>query len=84
MPTTKLNIRVQPGNDVLHRVISVCHRRGLEIVALNYVEGLITITFVGRPGHTGRIDRWLAGLVDVLAVEAGRPDERAARDYGLR
>jgi hypothetical protein len=69
MPTTSLTLRVQPGSDGLHRVVSTCRRRSLEIVAMSYLDQQITLTVAGNDWHAGRIDRWLSALVDVFDVQ---------------
>jgi hypothetical protein len=71
MPTTDLILRVQPGTDVLHRVVSVCRRRNLQILALSYAEQQITLTVVGDQRQTCGIVRWLSALLHVFEVSDG-------------
>jgi hypothetical protein len=68
MPTTTLTLEVQPGTDVLQRIVCVCGRRNVDIVALSYLGGQITLTVGGDPWHTRRLGRWLSALVNVLSV----------------
>jgi acetolactate synthase small subunit len=68
MPTVHLRLSVRSNPDVLHRVVSVCRRRTLEIESMRYDRGRIALAVVGRDDQTRHIRRWLLGLVDVLAV----------------
>lgn len=69
MPNTSLSIYIHTGTDALHRVVSVCRRRNLEILALTYADDQITLTISGDARKMRQIDRWLAALVDVFDVE---------------
>jgi hypothetical protein len=73
MPRTSLMLTVSPDSDVLHRVISMCHRRHCEIDALSYGEGSFALTVRAAPDHARRIGGWLTGLVDVLDVRIAAP-----------
>jgi acetolactate synthase small subunit len=68
MPTTTITLRVRPQTGALHRVVTVCHRRSLEITALHYAEEHITLTVAGAEPRTSGITRWLGALIDVLDV----------------
>lgn len=68
MPTVHLKLSVRSNPDVLHRVVSVCRRRTLEIESMRYDRGRIALAVVGRDDQTRHISRWLLGLVDVLDV----------------
>lgn len=69
MSTTTLSLYVHAGTDALHRVVSVCRRRNLEILALTYADDQIALTIRGDNRQVRQIDRWLAALVDVFEVE---------------
>lgn len=68
MPTTHLRLSVRTSPDVLHRVVSVCRRRALEVESLTYGAGEIALVLVGREDRTRGIIRWLLALIDVLDV----------------
>lgn len=68
MPTTHLRLSVRSSPDVLHRVVTVCRRRALEIESLTYGTGEIALVLVGREDRTRGIIRWLLALIDVLDV----------------
>jgi acetolactate synthase regulatory subunit len=68
MPTTSLKLKVQPGSDVLDRVVTVCRRRGLEILILSYADDEIKLTVHGEHERARRLGRWLDALIDVLDV----------------
>jgi acetolactate synthase regulatory subunit len=74
MPSASLKIRVRAHSDALHRVLCVCHRRTLEIAALNYTGETIELAVAGAERHLDRIDRWLSALPDVLGVQLHPPD----------
>ena len=74
MPRASLKIRVRAHSDALHRVLCVCHRRTLEIAALNYTGETIELAVAGAERHLDRIDRWLSALPDVLGVQLDPPD----------
>lgn len=69
MPSMNLSLCVQAGTDALHRVVTVCRRRNVEIVALTFSDSRIRLTISGDYGQMRQIDRWLAALVDVFEVE---------------
>ena len=46
--SSTLKIRVQPGSDALHRVLCVCHRRGMQILALTYADNELVLTIQGE------------------------------------
>jgi acetolactate synthase small subunit len=69
MPNSNLSLYVQAGTDALHRVVTVCRRRNVEILELTYSDNQITLTISGDHRQMRQIDRWLAALVDVFEVE---------------
>jgi acetolactate synthase regulatory subunit len=80
MSVATLKVRVTPRSDALHRVISVCHRRALQIVELRFSGNEITLTITGQERRWRHLDQWLIGLHDVLAVSehnSGPPVVRA-------
>jgi acetolactate synthase regulatory subunit len=79
MSAATLKVRVTPRSDALHRVISVCHRRALQIVALNFSGNEITLTVTGQEDRWRHLDRWLIGLHDVLAVSEHNLGPQVAR-----
>jgi hypothetical protein len=68
MPLVHLDVHIRPGSDALHRVVCVCHRRGVAIGSLRYRESVISLAAYGDPRQTGHIGVWLEGLPDVLGV----------------
>ncbi len=70
MPNTNLTLDVQARTDALHRVVSVCRRRNVEILALTYSGNRISLEISGNQRQIRQIDRWLAALVDVFDVES--------------
>jgi acetolactate synthase small subunit len=68
MPTICVQAHVLPEPDVLQRVVTVCRRRYLDIVALNFGEDEIRLTVRGSADRCGRIVEWIGALVDVLDV----------------
>lgn len=68
MPTARLKIRVRSHSDALHRVMCVCHRRTVEIVALNFTGETIELAIAGSDRQLDGIGRWLSALPDVLGV----------------
>lgn len=78
MPTAHLTLQVRSGTDVLHRVVCICRRRNLRILALTYADKQITLTVAGDERQTRSIERWLSSLVDVLHVNPGRPRSRVS------
>jgi acetolactate synthase small subunit len=69
MPTANLTLTIHPGPDVLHRVICICRRRNLEILALSYEQQRIALTLAGADRQVSGIERWLASLVHVFDVQ---------------
>lgn len=84
MPTVHLRLSVGSSPDVLHRVVSVCRRRTLEIESLRYDPGRIVLVLAGRAAQTRGIDRWLLGLVEVHAVVDATGVETPAVKLPLR
>ena len=68
MPTINLTLQVEPGTDVLDRVVCTCRRRNLQIVTLTYAQHQITLTVTGPDRQTRGLDSWLAALVNVFEV----------------
>jgi acetolactate synthase regulatory subunit len=68
MHRATLTLRVEPGTDALHRVVCVCHRRAVQIVALAYADDEITVTVEGHEQRSRHLGRWLGALHDVAAV----------------
>jgi hypothetical protein len=68
MPTADLVLSVQPDTDVLHRVLSVCHRRRLAITTLTYDAGRLQLRVAGDFTQASRLSAWLSALPDVLDV----------------
>lgn len=81
MPTTSLTLEVQPDTDVLHRVVCICRRRMLQVVALSYAEQLITLTVAGPERQMRGIERWLSALLHVSTVQR---HERASASADAR
>jgi acetolactate synthase regulatory subunit len=69
MPTTNLTMQVQPGTDALHRIVCVCRRRNLQIIALTYAEPQIALTVSGDDRQARGIERWLSALLYVTEVK---------------
>lgn len=69
MPNANLSLYVQAGTDALHRVVTVCRRRNVEILALTYSGDQIRLEISGGDRQVRQIDRWLDALVDVFDVE---------------
>jgi acetolactate synthase small subunit len=72
MPTATFKLHVRPGSDALHRVLSVCHRRVIEIVALAYGDGEMTLTIAGDERRLRQIGCRLGALRDVAAIREVR------------
>jgi hypothetical protein len=68
MPTTDLILSVQPETDVLHRVLSVCHRRRLAVTTLTYHADRLELSVDGDVSQSNRLSVWLAALPSVLGV----------------
>ena len=90
MSAITFEVRVGPGRDALHRIICVCHRRGLEIVALSYGYDELSLTLEGDERRMRQAERWLGALVDVSGVwrthdpDAPNPRARAqAQSQGV-
>lgn len=69
MPTTDLKLHLKPGADALHRVLCVCRRRGLEVLALTYADHELTLTVAGPPARRDRLALWIGALLDVSVRE---------------
>jgi acetolactate synthase regulatory subunit len=76
MPTTNLTLQVQPGTDVLDRVVCTCRRRNLRILTLTYTAEQITLTVAGEDRQARSIERWLSLLVDVIGLMPQRTPSR--------
>jgi acetolactate synthase regulatory subunit len=76
MPTIDLTLQVEPGTDVLDRVVCTCRRRNLQIVTLAYAQHQIALTVTGADRHTRGLESWLAALVNVFEVH--RKEQAAA------
>jgi acetolactate synthase regulatory subunit len=70
MSTAKLDLRVRRDSDGLHRVLSVCRRRGIEVLTLIYMGGDTMLVVQGDEARIRQLDRWLAALVDVVEVSS--------------
>jgi acetolactate synthase small subunit len=68
MPTAKLDLRVRRESDGLHRVLSVCRRRGLEVLTLIYMGGDTMLVVRADEQRLDQLEHWLSALVDVLEV----------------
>jgi len=68
MCKANLMIHVRSGSDALHRIVCVCHRRLVQIVALSYADDEIALTIEGDEYHSRQITSWLDALHDVVAV----------------
>jgi acetolactate synthase regulatory subunit len=68
MSTAQLDLRVHRGTDVLHRVVSICRRRQVEILALGYSGDRIRLVVQGDAARVRHLEPCLAALVDVRAV----------------
>jgi acetolactate synthase small subunit len=75
MPTANLSLYVQARTDGLHRVVTVCRRRNVEILALTYSDSQISLEISGDDRQVRQIDRWLAALVDVFDVKVHEPPD---------
>jgi hypothetical protein len=61
------------GDDELLRVISLLHRRRCRVTAAEFsrpsgVAGRLTLRLLTPPAHAGRVEQWLASLIDVGRV----------------
>jgi hypothetical protein len=68
MPTTNLYVHVRPDSDALQRIVTVCGRRYLEILAMTYDGREIRLTVRHEARRRRHIGHWLSALVDVLDV----------------
>ena len=68
MPTINLYVQVRPDSDALQRVVTLCGRRYLEILAMNYGANAIRLTVRYETARRRQIVQWLGALVDVLDV----------------
>jgi hypothetical protein len=84
MCKANLMIQVQSGSDALHRIVCVCHRRVVQIVALSYADDEITLTIEGDEYHSRQIARWLDALHDVVAVRELVLPSRSTQEVALR
>ncbi len=78
MSAHTFEIRIQPHSDALYRIISICHRRGVQIAALSYATDELTLTIDSQHRRLGHVERWLTALVDVRDVCAIDPEAEAA------
>ena len=71
-----LELRVDEGQDVLVRVLGLLQRRRCRVVQIDFVArdrhypGRLVICVEPPAGRAHCVERWLANLVDVVAVEA--------------
>jgi acetolactate synthase regulatory subunit len=71
----RLALHVTDGRDVLLRILIVLRRRGCTVTHVDYAAadrhgpGHLVIGVEAPAGRAHRIDRWLANLVEVIAVE---------------
>jgi acetolactate synthase regulatory subunit len=68
MSTAKLDLRLRRDSDGLHRVLTVCRRRGLEVLTLIYMGGDTMLVVRGDEPMLAQLEHWLAALVDVVEV----------------
>lgn len=86
MPTFVLHVR--NNREVLGRVVSLLHRRFVDVESLTMGRGekpdllRIAITFEADRDRAGRIEANLYRLVDVLMVERADQDESAGLEAG--
>jgi acetolactate synthase regulatory subunit len=78
MPTTNLSVQVRPESDALHRVVALCGRRYLEIIAMSFGGGEIHLTVRHERARSRHVTQWLAALVDVLDVAVLEPSPTAS------
>lgn len=79
MPTATFKVKAHPDDHLLQRIVVVCHRRRVDILALSYAPGEITLT-VAAP-DLGRVGAWLRNLVDVIDVARADARPGAVDDY---
>jgi acetolactate synthase regulatory subunit len=71
----RLELHVADGGDVLLRVLIVLRRRGCAVTHVDYAAadrhrpGHLVIGVEAPAGRAHRVDRWLANLVEVIAVD---------------
>jgi acetolactate synthase regulatory subunit len=75
----RLSVRLDSNPDALRRLLGTCRRRGLDVLALDYVRddaGKVSRAelLVEGDGFALRFAaRWLEQLVDVRSIESGEP-----------
>jgi acetolactate synthase regulatory subunit len=77
VPTTtqRLSLTTRAGSDVVVRALVLLRRRGCNVVGVDFQRGdrhgpgsfEVSVEAPPRIGH--RLEDWLMGLVDVMAVE---------------
>jgi acetolactate synthase small subunit len=78
MPVNHRNLELHLGEaqDALMRVLGLLQRRRCRVVGVDYVArdrhypGRLVICVETPPGRGDCVERWLANLVDVVAVES--------------
>ena len=71
-----LELRVDQGQDVLVRVLGLLQRRRCRVLQVDFVArdrhrpGRLVICVEPPAGRADCVERWLANLVDVLAVDS--------------
>jgi acetolactate synthase regulatory subunit len=71
----RLALHVTDNRDVLLRVLIVLRRRGCTVTHVDYAAadrhgpGHLVIGVEAPAGRPRRVDRWLANLVEVIAVD---------------
>ena len=71
-----LELQVGESPDVLVRVLGLLQRRRCRVLQVDFVArdrhypGRLLICLATPPGRAHCVERWLANLVDVLAVES--------------
>jgi hypothetical protein len=68
MPTINLHVHVRPDSDALQRIVTLCGRRYLEILTMNYGGNAIRLTVRYEAARRRQIIQWLRAPVDVLDV----------------
>jgi hypothetical protein len=68
MPAATFRIHIDAASDALHRIVCVCHRRHVGIVALDYAGGEMRLTLDGDQPRLLHMERWLGALRDVGEV----------------
>jgi acetolactate synthase small subunit len=71
-----LELRLGETQDALVRVLGLLQRRRCRVVQVDFVArdrhypGRLVICVEPPPGRADSVERWLANLVDVVAVES--------------